>query len=207
MMLKNRNLLYTREEPSRDAKLIIIYCEGKKREPQYFNYFSEISSRIRLEIEASEQHDNTSPMGLYDKAIKHIEEDKYRESDEIWFVIDTDSWGEHINTLRNNCKKNLNWSIAQSNPSFEVWLFYHLFEEFENFENIETPAGWKQYLNSKISGGFSSKKHPIFIEKAIINAKAKFDENLTIGSTEVFKLAEVFYPLVKDKIEDTLKTN
>jgi len=34
MILTNR--LFERVEPSRDAKLIIIYCEGKVREDNYF---------------------------------------------------------------------------------------------------------------------------------------------------------------------------
>lgn len=209
-MLKTRNLLYTREEPCRDAKLIIIYCEGKKREKQYFNYFSEISSKIRLEVEAPTQHDNTSPLGLYSKAISQIiksEENpspKYEPDDEVWFVIDTDDWGNQIQKLRDNCLKQINWNVAQSNPCFEVWLYYHV-AEFEIFEGMETSKAWKHYLNMKIAGGFDSKKHSILVETAIKNAKTKFDEKIDIGSTEVFKLVESFYPLVEDKIKGALK--
>jgi len=209
MILKTRNLLYTKEEPTRDAKLIIIYCEGKKREKQYFNYFSEISSKIRLEVEAPTHHDNTSPLGLYAKAISQIikSEDnpnpKYELDDEVWFVIDTDDWGNKIQELRVNCKKQNNWNVAQSNPCFEVWLFYHV-SEFEVFENMNSSKAWKNYLNNKIVGGFDSKKHSIFIETAIKNAKTKFDEKIDIGSTEVFKLVESFYPLVEDKIKEAL---
>lgn len=48
MILGNR--LYVRKDPDRDASLCIIYCEGNKREPQYFKYFDKISSRIILEV-------------------------------------------------------------------------------------------------------------------------------------------------------------
>ena len=211
MRLKNRNLLYTREEPTKDAKLIIIYCEGKKREKDYFNYFSEISSKIRLEVEAPSQHDNNSPSGLFQKVISHTIKSKenpspkYNIDDEIWIVFDTDKWGEQINTVREE-SKDYSWNIAQSNPCFEVWLFYHLFE-FEEFEGMENPNRWKTFLNKKISGGFSSKKHPIFVKTAIENAKKVFDESITIGSTEVYKLAESFYPYVSDKIEEALKNH
>jgi len=207
IMLRSRKLLYTREEPTKDAKLIIIYCEGKKREKQYFNYFSEISSKIRLEVEAPSQHDNTSPNGLYKKAVGHIidtSNPKYEKDDEVWFVIDTDEWGRQIEELRANCLIQENWSVAQSNPCFEVWLFYHLFP-FESFDKMKTPKGWKQYLNGKLVGGFDSKKHSILIKTAIENAKSKFDETMDIGSTEIFKLAESFYPFVEDKIEEALR--
>jgi len=63
MILRNR--LYERKEPDRDATLCIIYCEGSKKEPQYFQYFKGLSSRIILEVvEADSQGDN-SPSGLY----------------------------------------------------------------------------------------------------------------------------------------------
>jgi len=112
--------------------------------------------------------------------------------------------GSLIDDLRKNCNEQTNWLIAQSNPCFEVWLLYHKFK-FEEFDNMETPTGWKQYLNQKIVGGFDSKKYPVFIDNAIKNAKLKFEENIAIGSTEVFKLAESFYPLVEDKIKDALE--
>lgn len=210
-MLSSRGRLYTREEPSKDAKLFIIYCEGKKRETQYFNYFLELSSKMRLEIQSPSQHDDNSPHGLYKKAVSQIIKSKeninplYEEDDEVWFVIDTDDWGAQIDTLRSNCIPKINWYVAQSNPCFEVWLFYHKFNEFEIFENIETATGWKQYLNKKVAGGFDSKKHAILIQTAIENAKSKFEEEIHIGSTEVFKLAESFYPLVKDKIDEALQ--
>ena len=142
MKLINRHLLYTKEEPTKDAKLIVIYCEGKKREKDYFNYFSEISSKIRLEVEAPSQHSDNSPSGLFSKAIGHTKKSeenpnpKYNIDDEIWIVFDTDTWGEEqINSVKEDSKE-YGWNIAQSNPCFEVWLFYHLFE-FEEFEGME----------------------------------------------------------------------
>lgn len=210
MILKNR--LFERVEPSRDAKLIIIYCEGKKREDHYFNYFSEISSQIRLEVESPAHHDDTSPTGLLEKATNQLipsKDDitpKYEilDNDEVWFVIDTDSWGEKINELRSFCKENINWNVAQSNPCFEVWLYYH-FHEFEDFSDMDVSKSWKVFLNDKVAGGFDSRKHPILITTAIDNAKNKFmaeNEQMNIGCTEVFKLSNSFYPLVRKKIEE-----
>jgi len=209
MILKHR--LYKKEEPSKDAKLIIIYCEGRKREDQYFNYFSEISSRIKLEVEPPEEGDDNSPLGLYDKAVSHIVEAeensslKYElvKSDEVWFVIDTDSWEDKIDTLRDNCASHHNWEVAQSNPCFEVWLYYHLFP-YEEFEGMEISKNWKTFLDSKTTGGFDSRKHPVYIKDAITNSKSQFSKNKTvdkIGSTEVFKLAENMLPLIDDKIK------
>ena len=211
-MIFNKSRLYSRREPFKDARFIIIYCEGKKREDQYFNYFSEINSHIKLEINPPGQHDDTSPIGLYNKAEKHlIKSDtntnlKYEltNDDTVWFVIDTDDWGAKIPELREKCKNHMNWFVTQSNPCFEVWLLYHL-HEFEEFPGIEISKNWKPFLDSKIPGGFNSKKHPIYIENAIKNAKFFFNEDLNVGSTEVFILAEKIYDFVKDEILDALK--
>ena len=127
--------------------------------------------------------------------------------DQIWFVIDTDDWGEKITTLKANCQAQTNWFVVQSNPCFEVWLFYH-FYPFAAFDDMAISQQWKTHLNSKIPGGFDSRKHPIYIKTAIANAEHKFkceSGNINaIGCTEVFKLAEIIYPLVCDKLENGL---
>jgi len=209
MRLKTRSLLYERVEPTKDAKLIVIYCEGKKREKDYFNYFVELNQKIKLEVEEPSHDDNNSPNGLYEKAVSHIiksKEDpnpKYEIYDEIWLVFDTDKWGKQISSVREECKQK-GWNVAQSNPCFEVWLYYHLFE-FKEFDGMEIAENWKTFVNEKISGGFDSRKHPVLIKTAISNSKKAFDKNITIGSTEIYKLAESFYPYISEQIESALQ--
>lgn len=215
MILRNR--LYERKEPDRDATLCIIYCEGRKREPQYFQYFKWISSRIILEVvEADTQGDN-SPSGLYQQACSDIEgigEDaivKYEvgEGDQVWFAIDTDDWGSHISQLKSNCLGKANWHVAQSNPCFEVWLYYHLFSEDAGATKLPDCNAWKNHVNSLIPGGFDSRKHPIFINDAITNAEINFkmtNGEISYGSTEMFKLGKVIYPMVASAIEKARRT-
>lgn len=216
MILRNR--LYERQPPDRDATLFIIYCEGSKREPQYFKYFKGISSRIKLEvIEADSQGDN-SPLGLYRCSCIDIESSetnpstKYElaEGDQVWFVIDTDAWGEAISELRKKCAQRRDWHVAQSNPCFEVWLYYHVFSD--NAGNMQLPDcnDWKNYINNNIPGGFNSTKHSIFIADAIANAQTHFSSNgedVSYGSTEVFKLGKAIYPMVASIIEEARRMN
>ncbi len=205
MLLKKR--LYQKKEPKKDAKLILIYCEGEKREKQYFNYFTEISSRIRLTVIPKSAGDDHSPTGLFNKAKAQliISEDNpnpiydLSDGDEVWFVVDTDSWGEKIDQLRMSCLENNNWYMVQSNPCFEVWLFYH-FSIFEEFDGMELSSNWKKFLNRKIAGGFDSRRHPVFISKAINYSKERLENEgceVNIGCTEVHLLADSFYPLVR----------
>ena len=211
MILKSR--LYEREPPDRDATLFIIYCEGSRREPQYFKYFKEISSRINLEIIEADSQGNNSPLGLCAQARCDIDGSdsnspvKYElgEGDQVWFVIDTDRWGGSIPELRSQCERRGNWFVAQSNPCFEVWLYYHFFCEFAGNIELSGCAEWKNHVNAEISGGFDSRKHPIFITDAINHAETQFrssGQDISYGSTEVFKLGKEIYPMVASAIEE-----
>lgn len=199
MILGNR--LYERKEPERDATLCIIYCEGRKRKPQYFQYFKGLSSRIVLEVVEPDSQGDNSPSGLYQKACSDIEGSgpdsivKYEvdERDQVWFVIDTDTWGPHISQLRLGCTGKSNWYVAQSNPCFEVWLYYHLFAEDAASVVLADSAAWKNYVNTIIPGGFNSRKPPIYIADAIANTQRYFrtaDIEVLYGSTEMFKLGK-----------------
>lgn len=214
MILKSR--LYERRPPDRDATLFIIYCEGNKRESQYFKYFKEISSRINLEVVEADSQGNNSPLGLFNHAcsdIDGIDSDspvKYEldEGNQVWFVIDTDSWGNAIYELRNQCDTRKNWLVAQSNPCFEVWLYYHIFNSFAGDIELNGCPEWKEYVNTAIPGGFDSRKHPILITDAIAHAEMYFrstEQGIAYGSTEVFKLGKAIYPMVASTIKRARK--
>jgi hypothetical protein len=172
-----RNKLYTRREPNKEGKLYFIFCEGEKRETTYFYFFNRIASQIIVQIVPIEDGKN-SPMGLYNNACLALLKNEeninpsyfINDSDEIWFIIDTDKWGEEINQLRNCITKHQNWFVAQSNPSFEVWLYYH----FEKTKPKEAIENWKVFLNEIVKGGFNSHKHPIHIETATLNSENNY---------------------------------
>ncbi|MCC8143316.1 MAG: RloB family protein [Tannerellaceae bacterium] len=141
MILSNR--LFTKAEPTRDAKVFYIFCEGKCREYEYFNYFRNISSKIKIEVIPPGEGAPT-PTKLYNIACKKLiktaqnpnpEYQLVSEIDEVWFVIDTDDWGNKITELRTKSSQQ-QWKVAQSNPCFEVWLYYHIHKEKAAFEGM-----------------------------------------------------------------------
>ena len=220
MILKNR--LFDREPPSREAKSIYIFCEGVKREFQYFKYFRNMDSRINIEIYDLDPHDNNSPKGLLNIAETAIIKSKtnpspkysFQQNDEVWIVFDRDidkldSRLNQIKSIRNVSSSRPAWNIAESNPCFEVWLFYHLNNQYLPFKNDEKCRNWKRILAKKIPGGFDSRKHPILIQTAISNAKNNFKRNrqneLLVGATEVLFLSESLYKVLKPKIELAIK--
>ena len=186
MILTNR--LFERNPPSRDAKSIYIFCEGRRREYDYFKYFKEKDSRINIEVHQIAPNDNNSPEGLFDIAVNSIyptekngNKPKYNiiEGDEVWIVIDTDpdkddSRIEQILKIKSDCDKKQNWFVVESNPCFEVWLYYHQNNELPDSPIPSTCNNWKTLVNQIIVGGFDSRRHPIFIEEATNNAKSAY---------------------------------
>lgn len=210
------NRLFTRREPDKDAKSIYIFCEGRKRESQYFQYFRGIDSRINIEVYQLRADEDNSPLGLYKIAQNCLvvsaenlsPKYEFLPGDEVWFVIDTDQWGEKIAELREKSQQHQSWHIAQSNPCFEVWLYYHFSGERVPLDWPDVCNDWKNLLPQIILGGFDAKKHPIYVKNAIENSKKFFltDANAmpVVASTEVFKLAEVIYQVCRWKIERLL---
>lgn len=219
MLLRNR--LFERQPPSREAKSIYIFCEGAKREYQYFKYFIEMDSRINVEVYKLNPHENNSPIGLLTIAKACIllsdenQSPKYnfQENDEVWIIVDVDKDKEdsrrpQIQEINTFCNQNKDWFVAQSNPCFEVWLYYHLFENRQSFEEDEKCSKWKSHLNDSIQGGFDSRRHPIFIQNAVENSKSNFESNddePLKGCTEVHGLGESMLIILKEKIDKVLK--
>ncbi len=214
MIISRRN--YGREDPTRDAKSIYIFCEGITREADYFDFFKRLDSRINVVVHDIGPEDDNSPLGLLNMARENTspgedgEPEKYSlmENDEVWLVFDRDpdrddSRGPQIPEIRKACAEKDDWHVAISNPCFEVWLYYHCHSERPDFEGIECSSEWKTFVNEAIRGGFDSRKHPGLIKEAIKNSEANFklvDEEPDIASTEVFKLAKVLFSFVKDKL-------
>lgn len=217
--MKNKYLVrsrrYERQEPLRDSRKIYIYCEGNKREFDYFRFFCGLSSNVNI-IPIPSKDGKTDPEKLMEAAQEEfgINSDvspkftlDVSQQDNVWFVIDTDSWGNKITDLRNFCKSqnagldNETWYVSQSNPSFEIWLYYHKFSEKPVKNEVDKYSSIKEFVDAQIPGGFDSRKHPAMIEAAIKNAKATYEEEnqvLKLYSTEVFKLGQVILPFVKD---------
>ncbi|HEY8935851.1 MAG TPA: RloB family protein [Cyclobacteriaceae bacterium] len=206
-----RNKHYVRRDPNKEGKLYFIFCEGERRETTYFYFFNRIASQIIVQIVPIEDGRN-SPMGLYRNACQNLIKNEenpnpsysLNEDDEVWFVIDTDQWGEEINELRQNTANHTNWFVAESNPCFEVWLYYHFREQKPD----QTVNNWKTFLGETVKGGFNSGKHPVHIQQAIVNSEATFsmtDDKPDVSTTELFKVGKRIMPLVKEDIDALLK--
>jgi hypothetical protein len=214
MIISRRN--YGREEAIREAKSIYIFCEGVSKEYDYFKFFRELDSRINVVVHNFSSQEDNSPLGLLKMAMACIYPDEegvipeysLMENDEVWLVFDRDhdkedSRASQINEIRETCASQVDWFAAISNPCFEVWLYYHCHTKKPVFEGIDCSAEWKTFVNDAIKGGFDSRKHPGLIEASIENAVNNYEDTdgePDIASTEVFRLGEVIFRFVKDKL-------
>lgn len=216
---------YSKQTPSKDARKLYLFCEGKGTELDYFTFFKGLSSN--LEIITLPPERGTDPLKLMELAKeKLLKEDSryimdYRANDSVWFVIDTDTWEKEgkIIPLREFCVANDTafpekfnevkpyraWNVVQSNPSFEIWLYYHFYKDAPKLESIEVHPSFKTFVSSAISGGFDFQNDPVRIDTAVKNAIANFNRNeegkLDLFSTEVYELAEVIIPFVRQHLD------
>lgn len=188
------NRAYKKGKAFKDTRKFIIICEGM-READYFNFFHEKYQKLIVEVlePSGNFHGHSAPSKLIDRAIEYIKREDWDESldDEIWFIVDTDDWGPQLYNLSNQCLANKNWFLANSNPCFELWLYYH---KSSNRTNISNASAMKEALNNQTIGGYQKKEYVLLFETAINNAN-NMDHNKdhTIAEigiiTKVYKLA------------------
>lgn len=215
---------YIRRAPSKDASKIYIVCEGAETEKNYFSFFEGLSSNLKLIVIPPEE--GTDPLKLMSLAKEIFLSDSgrysldYMQKDQIWFAIDTDSWAMEgkIKPLR-DFSQNQNalipqqfsevkpysaWNVAQSNPCFEIWLYYHHYNDIPDEDLIKSYTSVKAFVDSMISGGFDFQRDPSRIEDAIRNAETNFSRldsgNPKLYSTEQFLLGKEIFEFVGTEI-------
>ncbi len=213
-----RRRTYYREEPTKEAKKIYIFCEGKT-EYNYFRFFQGLSSNLNI-ISIRDKENKSAPTKLIEDAKEKLKKEKIdlnkKFEDQVWFVVDTDKWREQgqlqnlkqfVETKRENKEA---WNIAISNRSFEIWRYYHLSPIKPNKTKWNKHQSFKNFITNEIKiqtgkNGFHNKEDiPIGFEIAILNTEKNFATDKegypTLFSTEVFRLAKVILPFVKDKL-------
>ena len=152
------------EESVEEKKAIIISCEGRVTEFEYFNGIkNHLSSYIDvvLEVHVIPKHSNASePKDIVNNLEEYITHayDYKNGHDECWLVLDR----EKVPARKTNilgiapiCKSK-NYNIAITNPTFEFWLLLHL-------ENIEQYDKEVLFKNDKVN---TKRK---FIDKELSN--------------------------------------
>ena len=124
---------FVRRSGFRDATLFVIASEGVVTEPDYFNGLKVRwqSPRIHVEVLTRSEVEQSSPEHVLRTLNEFARSYRFRAGDQLWLVIDRDSWKPRtIASVARECE-NRNYKLAVSNPCFELWLLLH-FEDVPN---------------------------------------------------------------------------
>ncbi len=216
---------YSKHAPSKNASKIYIVCEGAETEKNYFGFFEGLSSNLELIVIPPEE--GTDPLKLMELAHRELLGETrthtldFMQNDKVWFAIDTDTWEDEgkIQPLRDFCadqnghisdkydevKPYKAWNVAQSNPCFEIWLYYHHYESAPEIEDIDKHRSMKAFVDSSIAGGFDYQRDPVRLKDAIENAKRNFKrkDNGNPGSfsTEQYLLGSEIIGFVNTELQ------
>jgi hypothetical protein len=119
---------FVRRSGFRDARLIVIACEGAKTERAYFEELvaTLVQRPSRVHVELLERGDGLSAPEHVLKNLDDFRKQYLRSSDdELWAVIDYDRWGESKLSKIASLAQQKQYQLAVSRPCFEFWLLLH----------------------------------------------------------------------------------
>lgn len=106
-------------------RVIHIAAEGTKTEPEYFKRLNQLQEVARF-IMVKNKTSGSSPIGVLNAMKKYVQSKKFGRLDEVWLVVDRDSWPEeNLNQLYQWTQAAEKRGLALSNPNFEYWLLLH----------------------------------------------------------------------------------
>lgn len=125
---------------------IVIYCEGRRTEPDYFNAMKRFFRSVVMDIEIIEAAG--VPMTIArtaseaaQAAKKRNRRQSYEDRDEFWAVFDCDDHPKVKQAI--TCCQRANVGVAYSNPCFELWLILH----FEDYDRPDDRRAVQRKLN------------------------------------------------------------
>lgn len=199
------------EQSDEPERVIIISCEGRNTEPEYFNCIkTKLSEHISalLEIRVIEKNDNNSRPQHVVRNLQQFIADKYdykSDYDEMWVVCDrekVDSRKRDLESVIPDCNKH-NFSVALTNPLFEFWLLLHVvdireYDQQKLFKN-EKLSSSRRYIDKTLSEVLSNG----FNKKA-----GKFNRDIvTIDNIKRALVQEKLFANDPDEIMDKLGSN
>ena len=201
-----KGYLSRKEKFRKPRRKVVIVCEGKKTEINYFNGLKTRDSGVEI----IPVHGGTKPKHIVEYAEERMNNKwciDFEEGDGIWcaFDVDDNTNSDIKNTYEHAKTKNI--QIALSNPCFELWFLLHYKKIFSQISRKEVRGELKKFIpdyekNKKINHLLKEK-----LSNAISGAK-KLNEGhqknrkelISIDSnpsTQVFELIEFIQQLIE----------
>lgn len=177
----------------RDAKLIVVATEGTHTEKKYFEDMAspEYFANPRVHVAILDRLTTASSPEIVIKTLDEFKKEyRLNQYDELWMVIDVDRWGEKkLSFIATQCYQK-SYSLAVSNPCFELWLLLHIksLDDYAQAELAELAENKKEGERTrlerelaKLLGSFSKNKLDTAqffpYVKIAINRARKLDTN------------------------------
>lgn len=143
----------------RHKRIFHVFTEGECTEKLYFeNMFN--SGHFDVHVNVIHADKKTAPKQLLRRAVINIKKSDVKPAlgDQVWLVIDRDSWDEtEISKVQEECRKK-GWHLALSNPKIEYWLLLH----FEDGNNIRSSGNCDRRLKKYLP---EYRKNRVEVEK------------------------------------------
>ena len=138
--LHKKSLIKRPQRNLKPNKVILIVCEGKKTEKNYFQKLKESLNLISVSIEILPSPHPT-PMQVINYAEQKAKE--IGEYDEVYCVIDRDThsdFDEALAKAKSIKLQNAIFEIIVSDPCFEFWVLLHFAKITPNFRATKSPC-------------------------------------------------------------------
>ncbi|MVM37816.1 RloB domain-containing protein [Spirosoma sp. HMF3257] len=140
-----------KQDVNNKRRYYLIVCEGTETEPNYFtglkdNLLLGVIDTIELRVEGT-GHNTLTVIEDAQKARKRLEDSSSRTFDEVWAVIDRDSFPEdHFNNAIFKGQA-VGVKCAWTNEAFELWYLLH----FQFFHNGMSRKQYKALIERELS--------------------------------------------------------
>ena len=215
---------YEKEEPTLETNIIFVLSGGTKREKDYLGLLNGDRLVRRLKVAFfSKKGQGLHPLQMLSFAQRYLHNKKFEtkdqtfsitEDDIIYLLSDVDEFESALkNALKNTEEvKQLRWII--SNPAFEIWLFYHYFDNPKEIlkecieKGVDKRSQWlKTRLNELHGGGVRPNKSFELIKTAIKNSKKNYSEKNGIPelfATQMYVLAQIIVDMLGDELNEMI---
>lgn len=215
---------YMKDAPTVETVHVFIISGGEDKERDYFRLLCNAKSPRLKVIFISKKHQGLTPTQMKQEAEEGIEEEcfcdmdnqlsRYFDGDKIFMVTDVDHYRREL--LEQMAEINLAYQWIISNPCFEIWLFYHYFEnpgilrpDWPDEDRIKS-----QHLKSKLNelrksdGGVNAEAAYGLMDRAIVNSKKNYGED-SEGipedfATQMHIIGEMLMGILRDDFEGML---
>lgn len=213
---------YSKGEPFLSTKIMFILSGGSKREKDYFKPLKEDDLVRSIKIAfRSKEGQGLKPYELKSLAEEFIEKKQFvtednksfriEEEDIIYLLQDVDEFSDELKLYLTKNEQQAKYKWIISNPSFEIWLYYHYSDSTEPLSKgmkmtARDRSNWlKEQLNTIVVGGVKTTKALYTVESAIANSRKNYREENSfpnLYSTQMHIIGESILSIMETEFPD-----